>query len=67
MKEYTLNKFCIDLIAEEYETSDPNEIHHLIKKDLYEEISVCEIAAYLNNPMEDFEKESRTIKLKDIF
>ena len=66
MKEYSEKSFCIDLISDYYKTSNPEEISQLIERDLNIRVTRNEVVDYLNY-QEDYEKESRSIRMKDIF
>lgn len=59
-------EFYIDLIGDMYKTSDPFKIQKHIKSMFDITVSIRKINSYLNYE-EDLEKESKTIKMKQIF
>lgn len=58
-KPYSELSFAVDLIIEEYKTSNPIKISELIWEDLGMCISIHEIADYLDINRENYELESR--------
>lgn len=66
MEEYSEKTFCIDLISDFYNTSNPFKIIEKSKEDLNIILEPSEVMDYLGYE-EDWEKESRFIQMKDIF
>lgn len=58
-KPYSELSFAVDLVMEEYKTSNPIKISELIWENLEMCISIHEIADYLDINRKDYELESR--------
>lgn len=63
---YSEVQFSIDLIRDAYKTNDINLIKRKLESDLHMNVSKSQIKDVLNYT-EDYEKESRTVKMKQIF
>jgi len=65
-KFYSEKVFAIDIISDIYKTTNPEKIQKESKELLDIYLSISEIKDYFNYT-EDFEKESYTISMKQIF
>ncbi len=64
-QEYSQLGVAIDIIANEYKTSNPIIISEMIQKDLGLDYTIHQIMDYLDiNKLEDYEKINNEIKIK---
>ena len=64
-QEYSQLAVAIDLVSHEYKTSNPIIISEKIEQDLGLDISIHQIADYMDiNKLEDYEKENEKQKSK---
>lgn len=62
-QKYSQLAVAIDLVSNEYKTSNPIIISEMIEKDLGLDITIHQIADYLDiNKLEDYEKITNFIK-----
>lgn len=65
--EYNENTFVIDLIASQYNTTNPRLIQARCKEDLDTTVSMVDIMNYLDIDNNEETKDRYSLSIKDIF